>query len=214
MDSRVERLLQEYREDFCLEDFSREKLICQLLKYDMWRLYSEDSPDYLRMDEGVDMPTLVSGLLSNRDELSVKPRSYLDFTVKDWEEYQKRGVFFERFLMTQGGNFTCPATDRRLKKSSADPFPKVTGSSAPGPKRRFEKDNRKRSNRHAAKIRNIAENGRIPYIVFPKMSKSKRTPETSDMYPESCTHRLRLELCPGCCKAKVPRASSILVHLS
>ncbi len=35
MDSYVERLLQEYQEDFCLEDFSREKLICQLLKYDM-----------------------------------------------------------------------------------------------------------------------------------------------------------------------------------
>jgi hypothetical protein len=82
----------------------------------MWWLYSEDSPDYLRMDEGVDMPTLVSGLLFNRDELSEKPRSYLDFTVKDWEEYRKRGVFFERFLMTQGGNFTLPAYRAEAEK--------------------------------------------------------------------------------------------------
>ena len=124
MDVHVERLLQEYQEDFCLEDFSREKLICQLLKYDMWWLYSEDSPDYLRMDDGVDMPTLVSGLLFNRDELSAKPRSYLDFTVKDWEEYRKRGVFFERFLMTRGGNFSWDAYRKEAEETIGRAIPK------------------------------------------------------------------------------------------
>jgi len=55
------------------------------------------------------MPVLVSGFLFNRNELPARLRGYLDLTVKDLEEYRRRGVFFERFLMTRGGNFSWDA---------------------------------------------------------------------------------------------------------
>lgn len=108
MDAKAEALLDEYRDDLCLEDFSQEELMCHLLGYDVFWLSSEDCPDYLRMDDGVDSLTLVSALLFNHDELPTRVRDYLDSVVEGWGKYRKRGVFFERFPAARCGNFTWP----------------------------------------------------------------------------------------------------------
>lgn len=124
MDAKLEALLEEYQDNFYLEELSQEELICELLSYDMFWLSSEDSPDYLRIDEDVDMPVLVSGLLFNRNELPARLRGYLDLTVKNWEEYRRRGVFFERFLMTRGGNFSWDAYRKEAEETIGRAIPK------------------------------------------------------------------------------------------